>query len=102
MDDVRVSRAGHTFHERWTARRALQLVFPKDELFAIVVEGLSPNEQLKLGPEAEEIADLQLSSMGREIHSRPVLPSKFCSSNIKGRRGQSLHPTLRKRSRSLP
>lgn len=77
MDDVRVSRAGHTFHERWTARRALQLVFPKDELFAIVVEGLSPNEQLKLGPEAEEIADLDsLLWEGRYIRDL------FCPANF--------------------
>lgn len=47
IDKVRVSRAGHTFHERWAARRALQLVFPKDDLFAIVVEGLSPDESLR-------------------------------------------------------
>ena len=60
IDKVRVSRAGHTFHERWAARRALQLVFPKDNLFSIVVEGLSPNESLKLGKEAEDIADLIL------------------------------------------
>ncbi|SEA82461.1 hypothetical protein SAMN05660420_03311 [Desulfuromusa kysingii] len=60
IDKVRVSRAGHTFHERWAARRALQLVFPKDNLFAIVIEGLSPNEQLNLGQEAEDIADLTL------------------------------------------
>lgn len=60
IDKVRVSRAGHTFHERWAARRALQLVFPNDNLFAIVVEGLSPNEHLKLGQEAEDIADLTL------------------------------------------
>ncbi|HDX8401595.1 TPA: hypothetical protein RQN00_001685 [Aeromonas dhakensis] len=60
IDAVRVSRAGHTFHERWAARRALQLVFPKDNLFAIVIEGLSPNEHLDLGKEAEDIADLVL------------------------------------------
>lgn len=60
VDKVRVSRAGHTFHERWAARRALQLVFPNDDLFAIVIEGLSPNEDLKLGKEAEDIADLVL------------------------------------------
>jgi len=60
IDTVRVSRAGHTFHERWAARRALQLVFPKDNLFAVVIEGLSPNERLKLGKEAEDIADLIL------------------------------------------
>ncbi len=60
IDTVRVSRAGHTFHERWAARRALELVFPKDDLFAVVVEGLSPQESLKLGKEAEDIADLVL------------------------------------------
>ncbi|MBO6581984.1 MAG: hypothetical protein JJ954_03390 [Hyphomonas sp.] len=60
IDTVRASRAGHTFHERWAARRALQLVFPKDNLFAVVVEGLSPNDPLKLGKEAEDIADLIL------------------------------------------
>lgn len=60
IDSVRVSRAGHTFHERWAARRALQLVFPKDDLFAVAVEGLSPSENFYLGQEAEEIADLVL------------------------------------------
>lgn len=60
IDKVRVSRAGHTFHERWASRRALQLVFPKDNLFAIIVEGLSPNESLKLGQKAEDVADLTL------------------------------------------
>ncbi|WP_350939054.1 hypothetical protein [Thioclava kandeliae] len=35
-------------------------MFPKDDLFAVVVEGLSPHESLKLGQEAEDIADLVL------------------------------------------
>lgn len=60
IDKVRASRAGHTFHERWAARRALQLIFPQDNLYAIVVEGLSPNESLNLGKQTEEIADLIL------------------------------------------
>ncbi len=60
IDKVRASRAGHTFHERWAARRALQLVFPKDNLFAIAVEGLSTNETAEPGDEAEDIADLIL------------------------------------------
>ncbi|WP_165828113.1 NACHT domain-containing protein [Rhodovulum sp. BSW8] len=60
IEPVRASRAGHTFHERWAARRALQLVFPKDDLFAIAVEGLSTNETAELGKEAEDIADLIL------------------------------------------
>lgn len=60
IDTVRASRAGHTFHERWAARRALQLIFPDDKLFAIAVEGLSSTETTKPGAKAEEVADLVL------------------------------------------
>lgn len=59
-DTVRASRAGHTFHERWAARRALQLVFPNDDLFAIAVEGISSTETKSPGAQAEEVADLVL------------------------------------------
>jgi hypothetical protein len=59
-DTVRASRAGHTFHERWAARRALQLIFPKDDLFAIAVEGISSTETVSPGARAEEVADLVL------------------------------------------
>lgn len=57
-ESVRASRAGHTFHERWAARRALQLIFPDDALFAIAVEGISSTETAKPGSKAEEVADL--------------------------------------------
>lgn len=60
IDTVRASRAGHTFHERWAARRALQLVFPSDDLFAIAVEGISSTETKSPGKWAEEVADLVL------------------------------------------
>lgn len=60
IDVVRVSRAGHTFHERWAARRALQLVFPKDELHSLVIEGLSPPDRGSLGSDTEDVADLVL------------------------------------------
>lgn len=60
IDTVRASRAGHTFHERWAARRALQLVFPNDDLFAIAVEGISSTETASPGTWAEEVADLVL------------------------------------------
>lgn len=60
IDTVRASRAGHTFHERWAARRALQLVFPNDDLFAIAVEGISSTETSSPGARAEEVADLVL------------------------------------------
>lgn len=57
---VSASRAGHTFHERWAARRAMQLVFPRDHLKAIAIEGLSTSETIAPGAEAEEVADLVL------------------------------------------
>lgn len=60
IDTVRASRAGHSFHERWAARRILQLVFPKDNLYAVAVEGISTNETSSLGRAAEEVADLVL------------------------------------------
>jgi len=60
VDNVRASRAGHSFHERWAARCALKLVFPKDDLVAIAVEGLSPFDVGKFGKKAEDIADLTL------------------------------------------
>lgn len=60
IETTRASRAGHTFHERWAARRALQLVFPNDNLSAIAVEGISSTETASLGARAEEVADLVL------------------------------------------
>ncbi len=57
---VSASRAGHTFHERWAARRAMQLVFPRDRLKAIAIEGLSKTETADPGAEAEDVADLVL------------------------------------------
>lgn len=60
IDTVRASRAGHTFHERWAARRALQLVFPNDDLSAIAVEGISSTETTSPGTWAEDVADLVL------------------------------------------
>lgn len=60
INPVRASRGGHAFHERWAARRSLQLVFPKDQLIAIAVEGLSAYETATPGPEAEDVADLVL------------------------------------------
>ena len=60
VDTTRASRGGHTFHERWAARRAMQLVFAQDRLKAIAVEGLSTGETAKPGAAAEEVADLVL------------------------------------------
>ena len=58
IEKVRASRDGHEFHEAWAARRALSLVFPKDGLNAIAVEGLSIEDQKTASAEAAEIADL--------------------------------------------
>lgn len=60
IDKVRASRDGHQFHEAWAARKALELVFPKDDLVGIAVEGLAPVDQKDATADAVEIADLTL------------------------------------------
>jgi hypothetical protein len=60
VDNVRASRDGHEFHENWAARKSLQLILPKDNLIAIAVEGLSPDDQKSASKETIEIADLVL------------------------------------------
>ena len=99
IDKVRVSRAGHTFHERWAARRALQLVFPKDNLFAIVVEGLSPNERLKLGQKAEDIADLILF-YGNGDSFETCTTQQILQFKTRKLQSPLHHPISRKRSRN--
>ena len=58
IDKVRASRDGHEFHEVWTARKSLQLLWPDNELIAIAVEGLSPTDQAKVAAATVEAADL--------------------------------------------
>lgn len=60
IDDVRASRDGHEFHEAWTARLAMRLLLPKDDLVGIAVEGLEPNDQRSASSETIQIADLAL------------------------------------------
>lgn len=60
VEKVRASRDGHQFHEAWTARRALELLLPRDGLVGIAVEGLSPADQGRVSKDAAEIADLSL------------------------------------------
>ncbi len=60
VDKVRASRDGHEFHEAWTARRAMQLLLPDDELVGIGVEGLEPADQAVASSETVEIADIAL------------------------------------------
>ena len=60
IDSIRASRDGHEFHEAWTARKALQLLLPTDNLIGIAVEGLSPVDDSKAASESVEIADIVL------------------------------------------
>jgi len=60
VNNVRASRDGHEFHEAWTARKALQLIYPSDNLIGITVEGLSEVDQSKAASKTVEIADITL------------------------------------------
>ncbi len=60
INSVRASRDGHEFHEAWTARKALQLLLPTDNLVGIAVEGLDPADQAAAASETVEIADIVL------------------------------------------
>lgn len=61
IDNTRASREGHEYHEAWTARRALELLLPKDGLIAIAVEGLSTDDDGDgVTAAAVEIADLSI------------------------------------------
>ena len=60
IDKVRASREGHEYHEAWTARKAMQLLWPDSTLAAIAIEGLSPADQGSASAETVEIADLTL------------------------------------------
>ena len=58
IDKTRASRDGHEFHEAWTARKAMQLLWPDSDLTAIAVEGLSPTDQTGASTDTVEVADL--------------------------------------------
>ena len=60
IDTTRASRDGHEFHEAWTARKALQLFWPDNDLVGIAVEGLSPSDQSVASNTTVEIADISL------------------------------------------
>ena len=58
IDNVRASRDGHTFHDTWTARIALELLVPTTDLAAVAVEGFSTEDAPIASAAATEIADL--------------------------------------------
>lgn len=60
VDQVRASRDGHEYHEAWTARKAMQLLWPDNDLAAIAVEGLSPADQAHAPAHTIQIADITL------------------------------------------
>ena len=60
VDNVRASRDGHEYHEAWTARKSMQLLWPASDLVAIAVEGLSPKDQVRSSVQTVEIADITL------------------------------------------
>ena len=60
VDKVRASRDGHEYHEAWTARKAMQLLWPDSDLTAIAVEGLSPADQAHASAHTIQIADITL------------------------------------------
>jgi hypothetical protein len=57
-DDVRASRDGHTYHETWAARIALELLQPSTDLVAITIENFSTEDEELVSDSAMEIADL--------------------------------------------
>lgn len=58
IDKVRASREGHTYHDTWIARVALELLVPPTTLSAIAVEGFSTEDAQIASAAASEIADL--------------------------------------------
>jgi hypothetical protein len=58
IDKMRASREGHTYHDTWTARVALELLVPATTLSAVAVEGLSTEDAPIASNAATEIADL--------------------------------------------
>ena len=66
VDKVRASRDGHEYHEAWTARKAMQLLWPDSDLAAIAVEGLSPTDQAHASAQTIQIADITLYYDGHQ------------------------------------
>jgi hypothetical protein len=60
IDKVRASRDGHEFHEAWTARKAMQLLWPDSDLTALAIEGPSPADEVGASAATVEVADVTL------------------------------------------
>lgn len=81
VDSAGPSRDGHEFHEAWAARKAMQLLLPRDELVAIAVEGLSEGDETHVSQEAVDVADLTLyygrDASFEEADRVEILQSKY-------------------------
>jgi len=60
IEKVRAARDGHEFHEAWTARKAMQLLWPDSDLVGLAVEGLSPIDQIGASASTVEVSDVTL------------------------------------------
>jgi hypothetical protein len=60
VDKARAAKDGNEYHETWAARRALELLMPRDGLNAIAVEGFAIDDEDHLSAAATEVADLVL------------------------------------------
>ena len=82
-DTVGPSRDGHEFHEAWAARKAMQLLLPRDGLIGIAVEGLSEKDESRVSQKAVDVADLTLyygKDAYFEVADRvEILQSKYSS-----------------------
>lgn len=100
VDVVRASRDGHSYHEAWAARSALELLPPKTTLTAIAVEGFTVDDEDGLSSSAMEIADLVRYHGGRTAKKAnliEVIQFKYSISNAeKPIRAADLAKTLRK------
>jgi hypothetical protein len=69
IDKVRASRDGHSYHEIWAARVALELLHPSNSLRILTVEGFSTEDEPSVSDSATEIADLVRYRNGIDINT---------------------------------
>lgn len=60
IEKPRASGDGNEYHEAWTARKALQLLWPDSDLKAIAVEGPSPVDRIQASAATVEVADITM------------------------------------------
>lgn len=100
IDKVRASRDGHSYHEMWAARVALELLHPSSTLRILTVEGFSIEDEPSVSDSATEIADLVRYRNGIDINtasSIEVLQLKYSIARAdQGIRAFDIRKTLEK------